>query len=76
MMKLVLNICIAVLELDVQYLQMIMRAALQSDDSLFFVEWFAPESLEEIPEISQTPTTWGIYRVIQEESALLWEMIV
>jgi hypothetical protein len=54
--KLLLNIYIAVLELDVQYLQIIMRAAVQSDGSLIFVEWFAPESLEEIPEISQTPT--------------------
>jgi len=55
-MKLLLNICILVLELDVQYLQMVMRAAVQSDGFLIFVVWFAPESLEEIPEISQTPT--------------------
>lgn len=35
---------------------MAMRAAVQSDGSFVFVEWFAPESLEEIPEVSQTPT--------------------
>lgn len=55
-MKLLLNIYIVVLELDVQYLQMKMRAAVHSDGSLIFVEWFAPESLEEIPEINQTRT--------------------
>lgn len=33
-----------------------MRAAVQFDGSFIFDEWFAPESLEEIPEISQTPT--------------------
>jgi len=36
--------------------KIIMCAAVPSDGSLIFVEWFASESLEEIPEISETPT--------------------